>query len=139
LVAFCRPSAAFKTFAIQRIEKAEVLDEVFDRDPNFDPVRFTELGFGALHGATFEIVIEFDASVAHLARERRWHATQRVDALVDGGVRLTMTAAGLPEVAAWIASFGGKVRAIAPEGLIGAVRAIHEGGIAACGQVGNSD
>jgi hypothetical protein len=59
--------------------------------------------------------------------------------LVDGGVRLTMTAAGLPEVAAWIASFGGKVTAVAPEGLIGAVRALHEGGIAACGQGGKGD
>jgi proteasome accessory factor B len=112
---------------------------VFDRDPNFDPVRFTELGFGALHGPAFEIVIEFDASVAHLARERRWHATQQIEAMSDGRVRLTMTAAGLPEVAAWIASFGGKVTAVAPEGLIGAVRALHEGGIAACGQGGRGD
>lgn len=131
LVAFCRSSVGFRTFAIQRIKGAEVIEDEFDRRPEFDAITFTELGFGALHGAQHEVVVEFNAEVAHLAHERRWHATQRVESLEDGRARLTMTAAGLPEIAAWLASFGGKVRAIAPAELVRAVRDVHERGLGA--------
>lgn len=129
LVAFCHKAEDVRTFAVQRIEAAEVLDEAFDPDPAFDAAEYVRLSFGVYHGAVHRVVVDFDASVAHLVRERRYHVSQRVTERPDG-VRLTMDAAGLPEIAAWVAGFGGKARPVAPKELVEAVRALHEDGLA---------
>jgi predicted DNA-binding transcriptional regulator YafY len=130
LVGYCRTAQGFRSFAVQRIHLAEVLDESFDRRTEFNPQEFTERGFGVLHGEPHAIVLEFSHEVAHLANERRFHVTQDVHVEPDGRAVLRMQAAGLPEVAAWLASFGGKVRALAPPELVTAVRALHERGLA---------
>lgn len=131
LAAYCRSTSSFRKFALQRVKAAEVLDEAFERRPDFDATAFVQKGFGMLHGDTHEFRIEFSAEVAHLAKERVWHQSQQIIANTNGTALLEMTAAGLPEVAAWVASFGGKARAVAPEALVGAVRELHERGLKA--------
>src|SRR5690606_32798663 len=114
LVAFCRTRHEFRTFAVQRIADAKVLDKGFERRSDFDPKSFTQRGFGVLHGDVHEVKVEFAPDVAHLAHERQWHSSQRVESADSGAAILTMQVAGLAEVAAWVASFGGKVRALKP-------------------------
>jgi hypothetical protein len=113
------------------MRSAEMLDESFDRRTEFNAQEFIQRGFGVLHGEPHAIVIEFSAEVAHLAEERRFHVSQQVSMEPDGRAVLRMSASGLLEVAAWIASFGGKVRALAPAELVEAVRTLHAGGLAA--------
>lgn len=131
LVAYCRKAAGFRTFAVQRIRKAELLDQVFDRRADFDEREFVQRGFGVLHGPVHDVTVHFASSVAYLARERLWHPSQRIVELPDGSCDLHLRAAGLPEIAAWIASFGGKVRAVHPPELREAVREVHRSGLAA--------
>jgi predicted DNA-binding transcriptional regulator YafY len=40
-----------------------------------------------------------------------------------------MEAAGLPEIAAWVAGFGGEARVVAPKELVQAVKALHRRGL----------
>jgi predicted DNA-binding transcriptional regulator YafY len=134
LVAYCRAAQEFRTFAIQRVQSAEVLDEPFERRPGFDSLTFIQRGFGVLQGEPCEVHIEFGPEVAHLAHERLWHPSQQVAPGKQGAVVLNMTVAGLAEVAAWVASFGGRLRALGPESLIRAVRELHQGGLAAHAQ-----
>jgi len=131
LVGYCRSAQEFRTFAVQRVQAAEVLDEPFDRRAGFDSAAFIDRGFGMLHGEAHAIRIEFSVEVAHLASERLWHRTQQVTPAEAGSVVLSMTAAGLPEIAAWVASFGGKARALSPNALVQAVRELHERGLEA--------
>lgn len=130
LVAFCHTAEDIRTFSVQRVETAEVLDEPFDPDPAFDPAAFTRKGFGVFHGPTYRVTIDFSKRVAHLIRERRYHASQEVSERGQG-VRLKMEAAGLPEIAAWVAGFGGDARAIAPPELVKAVAHLHREGLRA--------
>jgi predicted DNA-binding transcriptional regulator YafY len=129
LVGYCRQRQGFRTFAIQRIAAAALLEETFERRAEFDVDQFTRYGFGVLHGQVHDIVVELSAEVAHLARERVWHDTQHVEELEGGGVRLSFRAAGVPEIAAWLAGFGGKARAVAPAALVDAVVELHVAGI----------
>lgn len=129
VVAYCREAGEFRTFALQRVRSATLLDETFERRTDFDPQSFIDRGFGVFQGDAHAFVVHFDASVAHLTRERMWHPTQEVRDNADGSATLRFTAAGLPEVAAWIASFGGKVRAESPAELVDSVRELHEGGL----------
>jgi predicted DNA-binding transcriptional regulator YafY len=105
-----------------------VLDEPFDPLPDFEPAAYARTAFGVFRGPIHRFIIDFSEEVAHLVRERRYHHTQRATPR-EAGMRLTFEAAGLPEVAAWVASFGGHARAVAPGELVEAVRGIHERGL----------
>lgn len=131
VVARCRQANGLRTFAVGRIRTATVLDETFDVDPNFDLEAFVQRGFGVHHGQVFHVVLRFNPEVAHLPGERTFHASQLLEPLDDGALLLTLEVAGLPEIAAWVASFGGRVRAIEPPELVQHVRDIHEQGLQA--------
>jgi predicted DNA-binding transcriptional regulator YafY len=128
VIAYCRRAEDVRTFAAQRIERAEVLDEPFEPIADFDPAAYVRSTFGVYRGPVYRYVIDFAEEVAHLVRERRYHHTQRITDRPDG-VRLTFEAAGLPEVAAWVASLGGLARAVSPRELVEAVRRLHERGL----------
>jgi predicted DNA-binding transcriptional regulator YafY len=75
-------------------------------------------GWGIISGDERErVVVEFDAEVAPLISERRWHPSQTIEVLHAGGVRLTCEIANTSEVIAWILSFGSHAAVIEPESL----------------------
>lgn len=131
LIAHCRAAGELRTFAVARIEHAEPLDEAFERDPAFDLEAFAAQSFGVYQGDVWRVELQLAPEVAHLPRERRFHPTQQVTPLPSGGCKLTFEAAGLPEIAAWLAGFGGKVRVLAPPELRDAVRELHRAGLEA--------
>jgi len=128
LVAWCLKADDVRVFAVQRIQSAELLDELFEPDPDFEPGAFTRQSFGVYQGPVYRVIVELRPEVAHLVREFRYHHSQRL-ADVPWGVRLTMQAGGLPEIATWVAGFGGMARPVAPPELVEAVRRLHEEGL----------
>ncbi|WP_428265540.1 helix-turn-helix transcriptional regulator [Haliangium sp.] len=133
LVGHCHLRGAVRTFLVDRIRHIEMLDQDFDVAADFDARAFTGSGLGAWSGECRRVELEFTPPVAHLAGERRFHPSQTVTTLADGGARVTMHVAGLPHVAAWVASFGGQVVARAPDDLVEMVRAVLRRGLAAHG------
>ncbi len=129
LIAFDHLRADHRNFLVDRIRSVTLLDEVFDPDPDFDLQAYVGRGFRVWHGAIHRVVVELAPAVAHLPDERRYHRTQRVQHLPRGGCRVTFDAAGLPELAAWVASFGGQARAVEPAELVEMVRDLHRGGL----------
>jgi predicted DNA-binding transcriptional regulator YafY len=129
LIARCLKAEDYRTFAIQRIEKAAVEDISFEHDDSFDVEAFIKRGFGVFQGPIHRVVIDFSSEVAHLAHERNFHHSQQLHSRVDGTTRLVMECAGLPEIAAWLAGFGGKAWPVAPGELVGLVRGLHEAGL----------
>lgn len=131
LVGWCHLRDAVRTFLVDRMRQVEVLDEPFDVVEGFDARDFTGSGLGAWSGERHRVTLWFSPPVAHLAGERRYHPTQAVTAREDGGVLVTMHVAGLPHVAAWVASFGGQIVARAPDTLVTMVQELHRRGLAA--------
>ncbi|GAB4528170.1 MAG: WYL domain-containing transcriptional regulator [Haliangiales bacterium] len=131
LVGHCHLRGTVRTFHLDRIRHAEELDVAFDVDPHFDPQQFTQSGMGAWTGERYRVELWFTQPVAHLAYERRFHPSQQVEEEPLGGARVVMHVAGLPHVAAWVASFGGQVVARGPVALIEHIKAIHRRGLAA--------
>ncbi len=107
------------TFALDRIEDVRVHDdEQFDRDPTFDPARFVSESFNGYHeGEVVEVKVRFEAPVAKVIRERRWHSSQRVKELADGAIEVTFNTAGPTGVMHWTHSYLPHVRVLAPEWL----------------------
>jgi predicted DNA-binding transcriptional regulator YafY len=68
------------------------------------------------------VVIRFDEWVADYIREKRWHPSQTLRELPDGGVELRLQLSSLTEVQRWILSWGGRARWLSPPELAASVR-----------------
>ncbi|MDD2707305.1 MAG: WYL domain-containing protein [Verrucomicrobiae bacterium] len=66
-------------------------------------------------GKSHEVRIRFDSFAAHLVRERKWHASQKIKELAADGIELTLRLNNLHEVERWILSWGEHARVVAPE------------------------
>jgi predicted DNA-binding transcriptional regulator YafY len=128
LIAFDHLRSDHRKYLVDRIREVVLLDERFEPDPDFNLQGYVGRGFRVWHGAVHRIVVEFAPPLAHLPHERRYHRTQKLHPLPDGGCRVTFDAAGLPELASWAASFGGQVRALEPPELVEMVRDLHRRG-----------
>jgi predicted DNA-binding transcriptional regulator YafY len=130
LIAFDHLREAMRQFLVNRIHHVEEQADRFIPDPGFDLQRYVGEGFRVWHGAVYSVTVEFAAEIAHLPGERRFHRSQRATALPDGRVRVTFEAAGLPDLASWVASFGGRLRVVEPPELVTMVRDLHRRGLA---------
>ena len=113
LQAFVPDYSEMRTFAVQRIEQAVQLEE------SFNPVESAEAGvfphsLGAFSGTPEPVVIEFTAEEAPYVREREFHASQSIDDLPGGRIRLTMHVVIDWELQAWVMGFGPAARVIQP-------------------------
>jgi proteasome accessory factor B len=70
----------------------------------------------------FEVGVRFAPEVADLIREKRWHPSQQLRDLPDGGVELRLKLSSLVEIQRWILGWGGNAVVIRPPELIAAVR-----------------
>lgn len=73
-------------------------------------------------GADVEVELLFDADFAETIAETRWHPTQEVEDLPEGGCRFIATVAGLDEIVWWVLSMGPHCRVVRPPALAARVR-----------------
>ena len=102
-----------RTFASQRIEHAVQLEETFSPVGDAPADVFPD-SLGAFSGPPETVVIEFTAAEAPYVREREWHASQRIDELGDGRIRLTLNVVVDWELQAWVMGFGSAARVVTP-------------------------
>ncbi|MFZ5481339.1 MAG: helix-turn-helix transcriptional regulator [Myxococcota bacterium] len=112
-----------KTFAVERFVRFSRLRlEHFEYPDEFDPRAYVAHNFGITGGEPADVVVRFSPEVALYVRERRWHPSQRVETLADGGVRLRMRVGVSPELTEWVLGFGPDARVEAPAGLVATIR-----------------
>jgi len=119
-------SEEIRTFAVDRILAIEPTDADFVVDASFDFDAYTASSFGVVAEPAVPVRIRFDAKWASYVSEREWHASQKTEALADGGLELTMEVGGSQELANWVLSFGGSATVLEPESLREEVRASLE-------------
>lgn len=123
LVAHCHLRQAIRTFSVARIAAAEPTAATFAPPTHFDFDRYVAQRFRICgDGHPTPLTLWFAPEVAPYIRERTWHPTQHLEPAAAGAVTLTMTVDGLPEVAAWLLSFGPRARVLAPASLATAVQ-----------------
>ncbi|HTI72775.1 MAG TPA: WYL domain-containing protein [Candidatus Limnocylindria bacterium] len=124
LFAFDHLRQAIRTFVPARIISMQPTGTKFERPAKFALEKQLRDSFG-IHSkeGEFDIVIQFDDSVADYIREKRWHPSQQLTELKTGGVELKLRLGSLVEVQRWILGWGGAARVIAPKQLVDGVRA----------------
>ncbi len=106
-----------RTFAVERVQKVEVLDQGFEVPADFSPTEYARSAFGIFGGKAETVELFFDASIAGYVRERNWHESQRLDDEPDGGVRLTLEVAPSFDLKSWVKGFLPHVRVERPASL----------------------
>lgn len=115
---------ALRTFRLERLERAQMLEETYEIPKDFDPERYFARAWGIMGGeALSEVVLQFSPQVAAVVRERRWHASQSLDDLEGGGVLLVVRVSDPREMRPWIRSWGAECVVVEPQWLREEMRA----------------
>ncbi len=111
-----------RTFVPSRIQSIQPTGQTFPRPEQFSVEKILRDSFG-VHSAQgdYNVVIRFDAFAADYIREKRWHPSQTLRELKDGGVELRLKLSSLGEIQRWILGWGGSAVVIAPPELIASV------------------
>ncbi len=108
-------SGEMRTFKLERLERAQMLDQTYEIPDDFDPNRYLETSWGIMHGEEqVEVVLQFSPAVASRVKESVWHPSQEIDDLQDGGCLFTVYVSEPKEMQPWIRSWGAEVEVIAP-------------------------
>jgi len=112
-----------RTFVPTRIQNVKPTGRTFPRPEKFSLERRLRGSFGVRSGqGDYQVVLRFHARAADYVREKKWHESQQLRPLPDGGVALQMRLSGLEEVTRWVLSWGGEARVVKPRELAEAVR-----------------
>jgi predicted DNA-binding transcriptional regulator YafY len=124
LFAFDHLRKDIRTFVPSRIKSVRETGKMFDRHKKFslDARLRNSFGVHAGHGA-FEVVLRFHERVADYIREKKWHDSQQLRELADGGLELRLKLSSLLEVERWVLSWGGNATVVSPAELAEAVKA----------------
>jgi predicted DNA-binding transcriptional regulator YafY len=106
-----------RTFAVERIEKIELLELAFQVPPDFNISEYARGAFGIAGGKAEDVEIAVDAAMASYIRERVWHESQSLEDRPDGSVVLRMQVAPGWELKAWIKGLLPHARVLKPASL----------------------
>jgi predicted DNA-binding transcriptional regulator YafY len=120
LVAWVPAYDAFRTFAVERIERLSVSDETFKKTREL-PADLFGGSMGVFWGPPERIELEFDAAVAPYVRGRLWHASQKIEDQPDGRFLMTLDVSNDWALRSWVLGFGASVRVLKPAALAAAV------------------
>jgi hypothetical protein len=104
---------AFRTFAVERVERLSVREETFRKTRELPSDVFGG-SMGVFWAPPEAIDLEFDARVAPYVRGRMWHESQDIEDLPDGRIRLRMHVSNDWALRSWVLGFGAAVRVIRP-------------------------
>src|SRR5690242_5472005 len=123
LFAFDHARKDLRTFVPARIQSVKPTGKTFERTQKFSLERRLRDSFGVHAGeGKFEVVIHFTPRAADYIREKKWHPSQILRDLKDGGAELRMNLSSLAEVQRWVLSWGGDARVLKPRELVESVK-----------------
>jgi proteasome accessory factor B len=128
LFAFDHLRRDLRTFVPARIKSARRTGGTFARPRRFSLEQRLRDSFGVHSGlGDYDVVIRFKDLVADYIREKRWHPSQKLRELKDGGVELRLRLSSLVEIQRWVLAWGGNATVLQPPGLVDSVREAARG------------
>ncbi len=117
VIAYDQLRQGLRTFKIERIERAELLDESYIIPASFDPYDYLSRSWGVMDEAEVEVRLRFSLQAANRVRESLWHHTQQLIEREDGGCDMLITVGGTREICPWVLGWGAEVEVLAPSEL----------------------
>lgn len=136
VVGFSSKHDQVRVFKIDRIQSAEATKHLFQAKDVDEIVRQLENSWGGVvfGDDRYDVTIDFTPGAASRVSETNWHASQRLEQLADGGVRLRVVLPSLLEFVPWVLGWGSDALVVGPPELyeqvaasIGAAAARYRG------------
>jgi proteasome accessory factor B len=106
---------SIRTFKLNRIKKADLLDEHYSDGENFDLADYLGCAWSMIpEGRIHHVRLKFAPKVASNVAEVQWHSSQKVDRPPDGSAIVEFRVDGLNEITWWILGYGDQVEVLAP-------------------------
>jgi len=122
LFAYDHARKDIRTFVPARVQSVKQTGKTFPVPQRFSLDQRLRGSFGVHSGqGEFEIALRFNARVADLIREKKWHESQQIKDLKGGALELRMKLSSLVEIERWVLSWGGDVVVLKPRELANAV------------------
>lgn len=126
LFAFDHLRSQMRNFHLGRINRWELLEEKFERNPSFSVENWMGHAFQGIRGeAEVKVSIQFDAYQAPWIRERKWPSGHKIKELEDGGLILHLETGGLEGVKMWVMQYGSHAKVLEPHELKAQVAEEH--------------
>ena len=107
-------SEGFRLFSLPNIEGIEVLDEYFERDPEFSLQEFSQQSFEVFQEEPFEVVWRFSPKAAADAADFSFHPNQETEKQSDGSLIVRFKSGGALEMCWHLYCWGEDVEVLAP-------------------------
>ncbi len=118
LFAFDHARKDIRTFVPARIQSVQMTGKIFETTHKFSLEKRLRDSFGVVSGyGEYNVVIRFNARAADYVREKKWHESQELRELKNGGVELRLKLSSLAEIERWVLSWGGDAVVIKPREL----------------------
>jgi len=135
VIGYASHAGEVRTFKMERISDAELLEETFSVPEDFDTAALLKNAWGIMWGEeTREVVLRFTPAVARRVKEGRWHETQRVEDCDDGGCIMRFRVAHPGEMKSWILGWGPDCEVLAPPSLRATIAEAHREAAALYGE-----
>ena len=107
-----------REFKVERIERATLLETVYDTREGFDPYDFLQHSWGIMGGdEVVDVTLRFSARVAYRVRESDWPGVVDVTDEPDGGCRMRLRVKHTLEMKPWIRGWGPECEVLEPDDL----------------------
>jgi len=117
LVAYSMGMRDYRLYALPDIERADVTEWSFERDPEFSLTAYAAHSFGVFQEEPFDVVWRFTPEAAADARAYLFHPSQTMEVEPDGALRVCFRAGGAREMCWHLFRWGDAVTIVAPEAL----------------------
>jgi proteasome accessory factor B len=124
LFAWCHLRRDIRTFVPARIQEAKPTGKTFARPQKFSLEKRLRDSFGVQSGqGRHEVVLHFNELVSDYIREKKWHESQELRELDDGGLELRLKLSSLGEIERWVLGWAGNARVVQPPQLAESIAA----------------
>lgn len=114
LIAWCDHSQGMRTFSLPNIAEIHLLEESYQKDPQFDLKNHAQRSFGVFQEEPYKVVWRFSPAVANAVHEYQFHPSQKIENQEDGSVIVTFTAGGWKEMCWYLMTWEGEAEILEP-------------------------
>src|SRR5581483_3079919 len=111
------PSGALRTFKLERVGKATLHTDTFAIPTDFNGQELLDRAWGIMYGGEEPVTVRlrFSKYVAERVHETRWHASQRIVDLPDGGCEWEARIGDITEIGYWVRGWGRDCEVLEPD------------------------
>jgi len=105
------------TFKLDRIKDPVLTENNYEIPPDVDIGKKLATSWGVIWGDGAELLLKFSPAVTRRVKESRWHPSQQITDLPQGGCLLRLNVGSLLEITPWIRGWGPDVEVLEPKEL----------------------